>query len=244
MDPGYDVEPRPVRRSAHRGVWLGVLISVVLLAVALVKPWAAQPAPASDAVTTTPAPLTSPAFALIPIRPEAQVAPTWPAESAPSLLADATATQAEGALGGLTVHSGQWGVGNAGVGPRMLRDEPWTDWVPAVPENVDGGPLHVMTWPGTGMCGDLPEIYDNPTIVAVTTPSALVPDWRLTGWWTDGSKVAALSGSVRQVSPAGNRGISYLERTDRAPWPPGRYEFHVIAGKRTVALTVCITRRG
>jgi hypothetical protein len=221
-----------------------VLIAAVLLGVALVKPWTAQPAPAAEVVTASPVPFASSAFALIPIRPEAQLAPVWPAESVPSLLADATASQVEGALGGLALHSGQWGVGNAGVGPRMLRDEPWTDWVAAVPEIVDGGPLHVMTWPGTSMCGDLPDIYDNPSLVAVTTPSALVPDWRLTGWWTDGSKVAALSGSVRQVSPAGNRGISYLERTDRAPWPPGRYEFHVIAGERTVALTVCITRRG
>jgi hypothetical protein len=219
-----------------------VLIAAVMVGVALVKPWTAQPAPAAEAVAASPVPIA--AFALIPTRPEAQLAPVWPAESVPSLLADATASQVEGALGGLAAHSGQWGVGNAGVGPRMLRDEPWTDWVAAVPEIVDGGPLHVMTWPGTGMCGDLPDIYDNPSLVAVTTPSALVPDWRLTGWWTDGSKVAALSGSVRQVSPAGNRGISYLERTDRAPWPPGRYEFHVIAGERTVALTVCITRRG
>ena len=124
----------------------------------------------------------------------------------------------------------------------MLRDEPWTDWVAAVPEIVDSGPLHVATWPGTGMCGGLPAIYDNPSLVAITAPSALVPDWRLTGWWTDGNNVATLSGSVRQVSPAGNRGISYLERTDRAPWPPGRYEFHVTAGESTVSLTVCITR--
>ena len=55
-------------------------------------------------------------------------------------------------------------------------------------------------------------------------------------------KVGALKDSVRQVSPAGQSGISYLERTDRAPWPSGRYEFHVIAGDRVEALTVCITR--
>ncbi len=78
----------------------------------------------------------------------------------------------------------------------------------------------------------------------ITAPRDLVPDWRLVGWRTDGGNVATFADSVRQVSPAGNRGISYLERTDRAAWPPGRYEFHVIAGQRTVALTVCITRRG
>jgi hypothetical protein len=126
----------------------------------------------------------------------------------------------------------------------MLRDEPWTDWVATVPESVDGGPLHVMTWPGTSLCDGYPTIYDHPSLVAVTAPADLVPDWRLVGWWTDGNNVAALADSVGQVSPAGNRGISYLERSDRAAWPAGRYEFHVIAGERAVALTVCITRRG
>jgi hypothetical protein len=101
-----------------------------------------------------------------------------------------------------------------------------------------------MIWPGGTICGGLPAIYDNPSIVAVTAPSALVPDWRLTGYWTDGSHIGTLEGSIRQVSPAGNRGISYLERTDRAAWPRGRYEFHVTAGERSVALTVCITRQG
>ena len=249
MEPGYDVEPQAVGRSTPRSAWLVVLTAAVLLGVVLLKPWASE-SPNSEAVIASPvspaspAPAESPAFALIPIRPEAQLAPVWPAEPVASVLADATATQAEGALGGLTIHSGQWGVGTAGVGPRMLRDEPWSDWVAAVPETVVSGPLNVMIWPGGTICGGLPAIYDNPSLVAVTAPSALVPDWRLTGWWTDGNHVGTLEGSIRQVSPAGNRGISYLERTDRAPWPSGRYEFHVTAGQSTVALTVCITRRG
>jgi hypothetical protein len=126
----------------------------------------------------------------------------------------------------------------------MLRDEPWTDWAATAPEQVDDGPLHIAMWPGSSLCDGYPTIYDHPSLVAVTAPKDIVPDWRLVGWWTDGDSVATLHDSVRQVSPAGNRGISYLERTDRAPWPRGRYEFHVIAGQRTVALTVCITRRG
>jgi hypothetical protein len=228
-----------------------VLVAAIVLGVALLKPWAAQPSPDSKAVIVSPAPgLGSPApvasseSALIPIRPDALTVPVWPAQSVPSRLTDATASQAESVLGRLTIHSGQWGVGNAGVGPRMLRDEPWTDWVAAVPEAVVSGPLNVMIWPGGTLCGGLPAIYDNPSLVAITAPSALVPDWRLAGWWTDGNHVTTLEGSVRQVSPAGNRGISYLERTDRAAWPPGRYEFHVTAGESTVSLTVCITRRG
>jgi len=251
MDPGYDVEPRRVGHSTHRGASVVVLVAAIVLGVALLKPWAAQPSPDSKAVIVSPAPgIGSPApvasseSALIPIRPDALTVPVWPAQSVPSRLTDATASQAESVLGRLTIHSGQWGVGNAGVGPRMLRDEPWTDWVAAVPEAVVSGPLNVMIWPGGTLCGGLPAIYDNPSLVAITAPSALVPDWRLAGWWTDGNHVTTLEGSVRQVSPAGNRGISYLERTDRAAWPPGRYEFHVTAGESTVSLTVCITRRG
>src|SRR6476660_8163457 len=242
MDPGYDVEPRPVGHSTQRGASVVVLVAAVVLGVALLKPWAAQPSPDNKAViaspapeSASPAPVASSEFDLVPIRPDVLRVPVWPAEPFPSVLADATATQAEGAIGGLAIHYGQWGVGTAGVGPRMLRDEPWSDWVAAVPETVVSGPLNVMIWPGGTICGGLPAIYDNPSLVAVTAPSALVPDWRLTGWWTDGNHVGTLEGSIRQVSPAGNRGISYLERTDRAAWPAGRYEFHVTAGTSTVS---------
>lgn len=244
METGYDLEPRPIGRSTHRRVWFVILAVAMFLAVVLVKPWTSQSSSPTRAGIASPRPAASPAFAVVPVRPAPDLMPVWPAASVASLFADATATQAEGALGALTVRSGAWGVGNAGVGPRMLRDEPWTDWVATAPESVDYGPLHIAMWPGTSLCDGYPTIYDHPSLVAVTAPADLVPDWRLVGWWTDGNSVATLQGSVRQVSPAGNRGISYLERTDRAPWPRGRYEFHVIAGQRTVALTVCITRRG
>jgi hypothetical protein len=243
MGSGYDVKPRPLGRSARRWPWT-VLILVVsfVLAVVVLKPWAQVPF--SPPVVAPEAPFRSPAFAMVPVEPAPEATPDWPAASVPSRLADATALVAERALRSLSLRSGTWGVGNAGVGPRMLRDEPWSDWVAAGPESVEGGPLHVAMWPGSSLCEGFPTIYDHPSLVAVTTPADLVPDWQLVGWWTDGQRAAPLEGSVRQVSPAGNRGISYLERTDRARWPPGRYEFHVIAGDRTVALTVCITRRG
>ena len=80
MDPGYDVEPRAVGRSTHRSAWLVVLTAAgLVLGVALLKPWAVRAAPDSEAVvaspasiTASPAPVASPEFALIPIRPEAQ----------------------------------------------------------------------------------------------------------------------------------------------------------------------------
>ena len=78
----------------------------------------------------------------------------------------------------------------------------------------------------------------------MTTPRDVTPDRVLRGWWTDGANVASLEGSVVQISPPGNRGIGYLERLDQGPWPPGRYEFHVVAGASSVSMTVCLTRRG
>jgi hypothetical protein len=242
MESGYDVEPQPVGRSGRRRPWAFLIVVAVVLGAVVVKPW--MQVPSSGPAVAQDEPSRSPAFAIVPVEPGPEVTPDWPAAPVPSQLADATALQAERALRSLSLRSGTWGVGNAGVGPRMLREEPWSDWVAASPESVDGGPLHVAMWPGSGLCQGFPTIYDQPSLVAVTTPRDLVPDWDLVGWWTDGQRVAPLEGSVRQVSPAGNRGISYLERTDRAQWPPGRYEFHVIAGDRTVALTVCITRRG
>jgi hypothetical protein len=125
-----------------------------------------------------------------------------------------------------------------------VRDEPWADWTAIAPETTGEGPGHIAIWPGTSLCNGLPTIYDRPSVMAVTVPAEIVADGGLVGWWTDGSRVANLAGSVRPVSPAGNRGITYLERTDGAPWPAGRYEFHVTSGSRAVGLTVCLTRLG
>ena len=219
-----------------------VLAVGVFLGVVLLKPWETTPITPVEAAIASPKPVAPPAFAVIRIQPTPAAPPVWPAASVASKHADAIATEAEGALGELALHSGAWGVGAAGVGPRMLRDEPWADWAAATPESVDGGPLHILMWPGTSLCDGYPTINDRPSLVAVTTAADLVPGWGLAGWWTNGHQVGALKDSVRQVSPAGQSSISYLERTDRAPWPSGRYEFHVIAGDRVEALTVCITR--
>jgi hypothetical protein len=185
-----------------------------------------------------------PALAAGPAAADADAVPTWPAASIAADVAAAAASRAEGALGQLAARSGTWGVGGAGVGPRILRDEVWTDWAAVNPEASGDTPANIAIWPHTGLCTGFQTIYDHPSIVAVTAPADLAPDWRLVGWWTDGGHVANLEGSIRQISPAGNRGVSYLERTDRAPWPPGRYEFHVVTGGSAVELTVCITRRG
>ena len=56
MDPGYDVEPIRVGHSTHRDASMVVLVAAIVLGVALLKPWAAQPSPDSKAVIVSPAP--------------------------------------------------------------------------------------------------------------------------------------------------------------------------------------------
>jgi hypothetical protein len=76
--------------------------------------------------------------------------------------------------------------------------------------------------------------------MVITVPPGLVPDWKVATWWQDGSGIRSLAGLVRQISPPGNRGIAYLERIDHGQWPPGRYEFDVLAGDHRISLTACI----
>jgi hypothetical protein len=250
METRYEIAPERVGRGTGRRRPAALIaIGLIVVAAVLVKPWDGASSPAPAPIPTAPPVIAvAPALPRILVpRPAASVPaadPTWPSALVPSPLATQTAKEAEGALGSLAAHAGNWGIGTAGVGPRMLRDEPWSDWTAATVEVVDGAPAHVATWPDTDVCAGYPTVYDRPTLVAVTTPRDVAPDRVLRGWWTDGVNVASLEGSVVQISPPGNRGIGYLERLDQSPWPPGRYEFHVVAGETSVAMTVCLTRRG
>jgi hypothetical protein len=139
----------------------------------------------------------------------------------------------------LSDRAGAWGVGAGGNGPRLVREEPWTDWAA-----VDPGPAwngtSLTLWPDTGLCLGAPALLSHPSLMAITVPPGLVPDWTVAAFWQDGSGIRSLAGLVRQISPAGNRGIAYLERVDHAPWPVGRYEFDVLAGDHRSSLTACI----
>ncbi len=254
-DESYEVTPARLDRSSHRRASAAAASIVLFLGLVVVKPWAGSSDP--EMLPSAPARAQVAAAAARPAGPVPNVAAVarpvvipvateagWPAATNGDDINGRSASQAEEALGSLTVYSGRWGVGNAGLGPRLLRDEPWFDWAAVVPEASSDPPNRIVIWPGTSLCAGYPTIYDRPTFVAVTAPTDLAQDWRLVGWWTDGGRVASLDGSVRQIPSTGSSGISYLERVDGAPWPSGRYEFHVIAGERTVALTVCLTRRG
>lgn len=250
METRYEIEPERIGRPGDRRRPLAaIVVGLMVVAAVLMKPWDAPTTP-SQAVRSMPAPtvaVASPVAPVLDARPIAvgpTAAPIWPAEPSPTVLAIQTAKEAEGAIASLARHAGSWGIGNAGVGPRMLRDEPWSDWTPVAIEDAVSSPLHVSQWPGTDLCAGFPTIYDRPTLVAVTTPRGLAPDWKVEGWWAEGGTAATLDGSVVQVSPPGGAGIAYLERVDQAPWPPGRYEFHVVTASASISLTVCLTRRG
>ena len=139
----------------------------------------------------------------------------------------------------LTARAREWGVGAGGNGPRLIREEPWTDWAA-----VDPGPAwngtSLTLWPDTGLCLGAPALLSHPSLLAITVPPGLVPDWTVSTWWQDGTGIRSVAGLVRQVSPPGNRGIAFLERVDHGPWPVGRYEFDILSGDHRTSLTACI----
>jgi len=220
MGSAYEVRPVPIGRSAHRRPTVVVVVAAVFVAVVLVKPWGWSSA--GPALTT------------------AVAADDGPS---PSVVAGPVATPTTSRLGSLALRSGTWGVGVAGLGPRYDAS-PWIDWAAVDPEPATDTPNRVAIWPGTGVCAGVPALLEGPLFVAVTGPTDLPVDRRLVAWWSDGGRTASLAGSIRQVTPFGDPGISYLMRNDREPWPSGRYEFHLVAGDRAIALTVCLARAG
>jgi hypothetical protein len=216
MGSAYEVRPVPVGRPARQWPIAVAAVTIAILALVVIKPWAWSSAP------TVP-----PAIAVTEAGPVQSVAiaqPVTPAE-APT-------------IGSLATHSGKWGVGIAGLG---VDDDPaWVDWTAVDPEPAGDTPIRIAMWPGTGVCADVPVLHERPLFFAVTGPLDLPVDRRLVAWWSDGGRTASLDGSIRQVTAVGDLGVSYVVRLDRSTWQAGRYEFHVVAGDRRVSLTVCV----
>jgi hypothetical protein len=251
MQTGYEKEPAPVGRSRSRRLPFAIGGVAIMLAIVIAKPWAgpdqthegrtAEPPSAAATHATDAAPSATAQTAAVDI--PAPTDPVWPTSTVSPGGATSASTEAEGALPMLHRRGGTWGVGVTGVGPRLIRDEPWYEWTQVDPEVVDGPPAHIAIWPGTDLCTGLPTIYDHPTVVVITMPVGVEAGSRLAGWWTDGGRAASIDDSVLLVASDDASGVASVERLDRAPWPVGRYEFHVESGGRTVALTVCLTRR-
>jgi hypothetical protein len=244
--PAYEIRPVGMGRSSRLRPAVVIAATVVLVAVVVIKPWSwlAGPPPTPPTVA---APAALPASAAPPAvaAPIAAVPPTDPSPAWPAVTDGRDAQPAGGSrlpreFASLTNHAGTWGVGDAGIGPRIERDEPWADWAAVVPEAATDAPIRIVLWPGTGICAGVPALADVPLFFAITSPPDVAVDRPLVAWWTDGGRVASLDGSVRQISGAGKRGVGYLVRDDGAPWPAGRYEFHVGHGDGSFALTVCL----
>ena len=253
MDPGYQMEPESIGRTRSRRLPTLVGMTALALVVLIAKPWAGP-----DGRTTGPAP-TSADLAASSSRPTATsyatpiADPGWPVPDWSRTGATLASTQAEGALASLEGRRGTWGVGATGSGPRLIRDDTWSDWTSVEPEVVTGAavqdemPRHILIWPGSGLCTGLQAINERPTVIAVTLPATIKPGpavgdgWR--GWWTDGGRTASIDDSVRTVPTGDRSGIVAIERIDGAPWPVGLYEFQLRVADRIFDMAVCMTRR-
>jgi hypothetical protein len=134
----------------------------------------------------------------------------------------------------LSSRSGAWGIGSAGWGISPVSGSPWTGWEPVDPVSVASGASReppscaALEWLRAGI------------VVGVTVPPGLPPDWKVdaTRYGPDGGVAPAMP--VTQVSPAGNRGIAYLVRSDAGAWRTGAYRFTIRAGSSTVTLDSCL----
>ena len=255
MDPddatrsAYEVRPVTIPRRGSFRPALALGLAAILIGLVVVKPWGWRSEPRSPAVAVaptaerTPPAVTDPTTAVTPDAP-IPTTPGWPAVAQAGDPLGDPGSRLPLTIGSLARRSGTWGVGDGGLGPRIERDEPWADWVPVKPEAATDSPIFIVLWPGTGICAGVPRLLDQPLFFAVTSSPELPVDRRLEAWWTDGGRVASLDGSVQQITPVGDRGISYLVRNDQAPWPAGRYEFHVDGGGHAYAVTICIPAEG
>jgi hypothetical protein len=260
--PGYERPTGPLGGSARGAIAVAAGV-VIFLAVVSLKPWdtsvvtpvaTGRPVASAAAVVERPSDAVASADAVPSPAPTQatevtteQIAdPPWPA--LPAAISPASSVVAtEERLGDLRRRAGTWGVWVAGAGPRILREEPWTDWVAVRPEPSTSSPQNIAMWPGTEVCDRLPVLSGPPRVVAVTTPRGVRGASRIEGWWTDGAHVASLAGSLGYVSPpegSGGATSQLLVRVDGATWPAGRYELHVAAPGSVIALTFCIAPVG
>jgi hypothetical protein len=221
MGAGYELRPVTIERSAGRRPIAILLAASLLVGVVVVKPWTLVPTQPLEA-TVVPPPVTV-----------VQPAPPVPL---PRVLATPAVPPA---IGSLASHSGSWGVGAAGIGPRY-DGESWVDWIALDPWPASVAESVAATGPRAA-CSDLAAMLDGPLFLALTNPSDVPIDRSVRVWRWDGSTPESLLDDTRIVVPAGDAGISYLVRQDRQPWAPGRYEVQLVAGDRAVALAFCLT---
>ena len=124
--PAYEVRPVTIpRRSSFRPA-LALGLAAILIGLVVVKPWGWIGEPRSPAVAVaptaerTPPPVADPTAAVTPDAP-IPTTPGWPVlAQAGDPLGDPGA-RLPLTIGSLARRSGTWGVGDAGLGPRIER---------------------------------------------------------------------------------------------------------------------------
>ena len=227
METRYEIEPERVGRATDRRR-PAALIAVALIVVAAVLDQAVgwRRRPTVQAVRATPEPVGRgrPATAADP-RPSL----TTPSPAAdPDLAVRARPVPPRDAdrEARPKVHSarspatpGRGASGRPASGRGCSATSPGRTGRRRRPRSSTAVPLHIAIWPGTGLCTGYPTIYDQPTLVAVTTPRDVAPDRVLRGWWTDGgerghrlttrssrSRRRAIAGSAISSAWTGRRG--------------------------------------
>lgn len=135
----------------------------------------------------------------------------------------------------LAAYSGAWGIGSSGWGISPVSGEPWAGWESVAPVPSEQGPSHRVA----PTCEDLDWLRVG-IIVAVTVPPGLAPDWTVSVQRFDAAAVPLDAFVARQVSPPGNRGISYLVRPDDSQWRSGAYRFTITTATRSLVLDACL----
>ncbi len=126
-------------------------------------------------------------------------------------------------ISNLVPASGRWGIGVAGFSAE--GEGTWMEWRPESPR--------LPGLPGDGAGADPcfgARLPSGGSVVAVTAPPGVVPDWSVTVSVLDPSGSSVPFGDLVLWRPPGNRGIVALYRPDGSPWPAGTYAFAVLAG--------------
>jgi hypothetical protein len=223
------VDPAPVgRRRSLRPAGLVVAVSVVFIALAVLKPWdAGRTAVASPAAAAVPSPPGSSASA----KPVAAALAPFEHPPTPADLIRATVRRSEWGVRAVVVPQGEAPAGD-GTGSGLAERFQAID----VSDGADGADLDL------GAASTAVKAGDNVIGLGVTTPDDAMPlDVRF--WRLEPGAV------VRRIVPRPVRGReagSWLwlpdphEATLRGTWPAGTYRIDVLLGPRIVRLLTVV----